>query len=342
MFEEGSTYYIRVRGRVQGPFDLEQLKKLRQRGQFSRAHEVSPDQASWQSASILDAVFAAPKRAAPAKVERVVEEFTEVVEAVPNTPTPSSTTKPKWHYTVGEEQYGPVTLLELRKLVASGEVMDTDLVWREGMPDWTAASDVSEIKNSNNSGSTRPCPACGEMIKTAASKCRFCGEVFDPALKKRKSSGGGGRSDSSHNPAGPGKRLIGVLADGFAALMLMAPGIGLFVAGTGGENPGLITMGFGLFALGALALWGLNLYLLITRSQSIGKYLVNTQIYDYETGERANFVKCWLLRSFVNGLMCSIPFVGYIYSLADVLFVFSENNRCLHDRLAGTYVVDIS
>jgi hypothetical protein len=25
---------------------------------------------------------------------------------------------------------------------------------------------------------------CGEMILTTAAKCRFCGEIFDPALKK--------------------------------------------------------------------------------------------------------------------------------------------------------------
>jgi len=186
MFEEGTTYYIRVRGRVQGPFDLEQLKRLRQRGQFSRAHEVSADQTSWQSASILDAVFAAPKRAAPAKAEPVVEEFTDVVEAVPSAPIPSSPTKPQWHYTVGEEQYGPITLLELRKLVASGEVLGTDLVWREGMPDWTAAGDVSEIKNSNNSGSDRAvrnsvgtnqafCFACGMPIDIRAELCPGCG-----------------------------------------------------------------------------------------------------------------------------------------------------------------------
>jgi predicted RNA-binding Zn-ribbon protein involved in translation (DUF1610 family) len=30
----------------------------------------------------------------------------------------------------------------------------------------------------------RPCPMCGEMILAAAAKCRFCGEVFDPSLKK--------------------------------------------------------------------------------------------------------------------------------------------------------------
>jgi predicted RNA-binding Zn-ribbon protein involved in translation (DUF1610 family) len=35
--------------------------------------------------------------------------------------------------------------------------------------------------------SRRPCPMCGEMILTSAVKCRFCDEVFDPALKKARS-----------------------------------------------------------------------------------------------------------------------------------------------------------
>src|SRR5262249_4537250 len=30
----------------------------------------------------------------------------------------------------------------------------------------------------------RPCPMCGEMILVSAVKCRFCGEIFDPALKR--------------------------------------------------------------------------------------------------------------------------------------------------------------
>jgi hypothetical protein len=37
----------------------------------------------------------------------------------------------------------------------------------------------------------RPCPKCGEMILTTAAKCRFCGEVFDPVLRKAKKGTGG-------------------------------------------------------------------------------------------------------------------------------------------------------
>jgi DNA-directed RNA polymerase subunit RPC12/RpoP len=37
----------------------------------------------------------------------------------------------------------------------------------------------------------RPYPMCGEMIVATAAKCRFCGEIFDPALKKGGRSGKG-------------------------------------------------------------------------------------------------------------------------------------------------------
>lgn len=58
--------------------------------------------------------------------------------------------------------------------------------------------------------SRRPCPACGEMILSSAVKCRFCGEVFDPVLRK----GGGGRASnqpkkaSSRTQAADGRDLV--------------------------------------------------------------------------------------------------------------------------------------
>lgn len=32
----------------------------------------------------------------------------------------------------------------------------------------------------------RPCSMCGEMIVATAAKCRFCGEIFDETLKRKK------------------------------------------------------------------------------------------------------------------------------------------------------------
>lgn len=34
-------------------------------------------------------------------------------------------------------------------------------------------------------GDRKPCPMCGEMIQKDAVKCRYCGETFDPLLRKQ-------------------------------------------------------------------------------------------------------------------------------------------------------------
>lgn len=53
-------YYIRVRGAVTGPFDVERLKTLAKRGQFSRSYEVSTDGVAWSRASNHPELFPPP------------------------------------------------------------------------------------------------------------------------------------------------------------------------------------------------------------------------------------------------------------------------------------------
>jgi len=45
----------------------------------------------------------------------------------------------------------------------------------------------------------RPCPECGEMIVASAAKCRFCGAIFDPALKSSLAARGGNNEGLSTN-----------------------------------------------------------------------------------------------------------------------------------------------
>src|SRR5438477_13017587 len=63
-------FYIRVRGRVQGPFDSEKLRQLARRGQFSRMHEISVDGQQWEPAKERPELFAAPAVAISAPASR--------------------------------------------------------------------------------------------------------------------------------------------------------------------------------------------------------------------------------------------------------------------------------
>ena len=46
----------------------------------------------------------------------------------------------QWWYARGEEQFGPVSPAELRRLASAGSLSAGDLVWREGLAEWAPAS----------------------------------------------------------------------------------------------------------------------------------------------------------------------------------------------------------
>ena len=50
-------YYLRKRGIIAGPFDLDQFKEMRLRRQFARFDQVSIDGQNWLSAKTLTEVF---------------------------------------------------------------------------------------------------------------------------------------------------------------------------------------------------------------------------------------------------------------------------------------------
>ncbi len=200
-----------------------------------------------------------------------------------------------------------------------------------------------------------PCSVCGEMISEKAKKCRHCGEIFDEDLKRRsgrKSGSSRSRRGSGLPLASHGQRFLGALIDFMVILLLIGPGVGLAIAGGSPDMPGhnenLTIAGLLALSVGVLILFSLSIYMHVSRSQSLGKYFMNSQIIDYETDEPAEFLRSWLLRQFVNRIIgtvvgCCVPYVGgALYSLIDALLVFGEERRCVHDHLAGTYVADIS
>jgi len=48
----------------------------------------------------------------------------------------------EWYYARENKQVGPVSSLELKRLATAGQLRPEDLVWREGMTEWSLASNV--------------------------------------------------------------------------------------------------------------------------------------------------------------------------------------------------------
>lgn len=68
-------------------------------------------------------------------------------------------TTPNWYYARGTERVGPLTLEQLRALVASGQLRREDNVWADGMPQWTPAGSRPELFGP--AGTTGVAPVAG-------------------------------------------------------------------------------------------------------------------------------------------------------------------------------------
>ena len=131
--------YIRIRGRVLGPFDVPQLKSLRQRGQFHRFHEVSEDRQRWFSASELDEVFVDEPDGLALEEPSPPGERKSPGAASPPGAAPAPATE--WYYAdAAGKQNGPIATDGLLGLVAKGVVSRDTLVWREGLANWVPLS----------------------------------------------------------------------------------------------------------------------------------------------------------------------------------------------------------
>ena len=135
-----------------------------------------------------------------------------------------------------------------------------------------------------------------------------------------------------------GTRLAAVLLDSLVAipggLLFMIP---VAMMRGSGEKGGLaIPMVLGGLYFLAFAIF--QIYLLSTRGQTLGKRWMKVRIVKLD-GSSPGFVGAVLLRAIVNGIISAIPYLGGIYGLVDILFIFREDRRCIHDLIAGTRVV---
>lgn len=60
----------------------------------------------------------------------------------------------QWYYTRNKQQVGPVSMEQVRQLALAGQLQPTDLVWKDGMAQWTPANQIAGLFGQPQAGFT--------------------------------------------------------------------------------------------------------------------------------------------------------------------------------------------
>lgn len=137
-----------------------------------------------------------------------------------------------------------------------------------------------------------------------------------------------------------GARFAGAFIDGVAAAIIVVPYMtmsGYWESARTG-NVGMSDL-LEMALIGMLIFLALHGYLLSRYGQTIGKRLVGTRIVSASDGTLLPLGKIFGLRMVPIQLGSLIPGIGNFVGLIDVVFIFRNDRRCLHDFIAGTKVV---
>jgi hypothetical protein len=64
----------------------------------------------------------------------------------------------EWHYSRGDQQHGPVSAADLKTLAKSGELLPSDMIWKEGMAEWKPAGSIKGLFPDSSAKSSRTSP----------------------------------------------------------------------------------------------------------------------------------------------------------------------------------------
>ena len=140
----GEQYYVRIRGRVSGPFDYKQLKVLAQQHRLNRTHEISDDTITWYPASDRTELFTRLTTQGVA----LKEDIATVVKEIPikaetaSEPRQATPLADSWYVSVNGEKAGPFSTARLRSDASVGILSPDVLVWTGGMSDWATGSSI--------------------------------------------------------------------------------------------------------------------------------------------------------------------------------------------------------
>ena len=112
---------------------------------------------------------------------------------------------PQWYLARDGQQFGPISEAEMAKLVELGHLQPTDLLWRDGFPDWRPAMVVFPPHGlAPPRAPMRGPPGAGPAARPADEL------LADPAPVGRRSARGQEMADEEHRPR-RGARVVALL-----------------------------------------------------------------------------------------------------------------------------------
>ncbi|HVS51593.1 MAG TPA: RDD family protein [Opitutaceae bacterium] len=236
------------------------------------------------------------------------------------------------------KEYGPATAEQLRAWIAAGRANLDTKAKALGTEEWRRLGDFAEFSSPTGappvmgaSYGAAPQPAAPAMTAPADAPdrgTRLAARCIDWAI--------------AIVAAIPGTVMLGGEFMKLAAMMMQ------------GREPDINELDMARVGLGGLVLglgWlivlVIQIVMLSTRGQSIGKRLMRLRVVRLD-GTPAGFVHAWLLREClitVIGVFLSVfPVAGPLllrpaFHVTDWCMIFRDDHRCLHDLIAGTRVV---
>lgn len=176
----------------------------------------------------------------------------------------------KWYYEKNGKQQGPVEESTLRGMLQRGELTSQELVWHEGMGDWTPAGRVAElVAQSTLAGVSAYAESTPSGIPGIAPKSESATEygsaptVFPEVAKRQEEAQKG-------NPLALVSMIAGILCLLFCGSLVIGLSLALLAVITGHMSSGKNRKGAGMSKAGrvlgyiglllALVVGGFNLY----------------------------------------------------------------------------------
>ena len=156
---DSHQWHVKTNGRIRGPFSLDQMRSMKQRGRLDADTEVSHDRATWVFAVSIPELFGDIISVAPAGVSTGAGTVSQppgnpsttlaaaspvMLPSLPATRAinPQVELEMDCYYQVDGMQQGPVSMSGIRDLIQAGTLRPDDFVWLEGSPTWLQVQDV--------------------------------------------------------------------------------------------------------------------------------------------------------------------------------------------------------